>query len=974
MRRNLSILLCIFMIMQFFTFSDIKVKASGITLKSITLDNRTIAPKEALTISVDFSTPNDLGKAYYYVDLTYVDPNGVFQTYSIWNNGGIFSTKTYNSDIQQKGLYELVKVRITDGHNSTTYVNKDLNIYNIAGEVAQDFSNYSFEFQGTPTEKPILKNITFSHSQYHSNQWAKIRLEAEWIKSLGSAAEITMLNKEKNINSDRIILTKVDEVASDGVYKAVYEGTYNHNQETNWTGTWIPSLVNLFCEGINIAWRHSTTVQRSYTLDFNSSSFRVTADKEPGPKLIRSSINSGAANVPHSTAYLELYFDKELQRQLYGFTNNISLTGTAGDSIPVYKEQEGKTLRLRLDSPLKKNSKYYLNVKAMAVLANDGSVNESDINVLNFSTGSEASVAEGIKNYVTENKSFTTDTYINGDLIIATGKNLSIKAGAKLEVNGNIIVYGSLVNEGNIKVSGNMFIQQESKQVTDVNALWLGTFVNKGTMENGNIIVKNYPKPMFYLTPETSGDIDASKVEFTIITYPFLMYSINDKYSTIPNDGVKKDTVALRYGRNELSIMVEDPFGNAKQKIVNLNNISTAIKVISAFPQDDYIKLPINTPVYLKLDREVVAGPGMSNIILINDKGRMASVEYSIEGNEVVFYPSGADFSYNTTYTISIPDDALMDTKGNYLERHFKATFSTDKEFTVLGGKDRYDTSLKISKEGWVKADYAVLATGSNFPDALSAAPLAAKYAAPILLVKSKELDSALEQELNRLGVKQVFIIGGTGVVSQNIENKIKAKGIKVVRIYGKDRYETSVAIAKQLGVNQNTTAFLVTGENFPDALSVASIAAAYQMPIILTQKTKLPVVTKQFFAETKISKFYIIGGYGVIANSLEGLNATWAKRISGNNRYETNLNVLAEFQEYLDFTYTFFATGKNFPDALSGSALAGMALAPVILVDPAMPSNVITGFRGARREMKMKYLLGGESVVPKSVVERITK
>ncbi|WP_411681893.1 cell wall-binding repeat-containing protein [Clostridium thailandense] len=45
------------------------------------------------------------------------------------------------------------------------------------------------------------------------------------------------------------------------------------------------------------------------------------------------------------------------------------------------------------------------------------------------------------------------------------------------------------------------------------------------------------------------------------------------------------------------------------------------------------------------------------------------------------------------------------------------------------------------------------------------------KYNAPILLNPGQTLDARVESELKRLGAKQVFIIGGTGVVPQNIQD-----------------------------------------------------------------------------------------------------------------------------------------------------------------------------------------------------------
>lgn len=59
---------------------------------------------------------------------------------------------------------------------------------------------------------------------------------------------------------------------------------------------------------------------------------------------------------------------------------------------------------------------------------------------------------------------------------------------------------------------------------------------------------------------------------------------------------------------------------------------------------------------------------------------------------------------------------------------------NTSPTITRLAGFDRFETASKIAKSGWTQSDYAILAYGGNYPDALSSAPLAKKYNAPILL------------------------------------------------------------------------------------------------------------------------------------------------------------------------------------------------------------------------------------------------
>jgi len=98
-----------------------------------------------------------------------------------------------------------------------------------------------------------------------------------------------------------------------------------------------------------------------------------------------------------------------------------------------------------------------------------------------------------------------------------------------------------------------------------------------------------------------------------------------------------------------------------------------------------------------------------------------------------------------------------------------------------LAGNSRYDTAGEIAKYGWSKtSDYAVIANGEDFPDALCSAPLAKKYQAPILLTEKNNLSSQVKGQLQRLKTKHVFVIGGSGVVSSNIDRELQTiKGEK---------------------------------------------------------------------------------------------------------------------------------------------------------------------------------------------------
>ncbi len=162
-----------------------------------------------------------------------------------------------------------------------------------------------------------------------------------------------------------------------------------------------------------------------------------------------------------------------------------------------------------------------------------------------------------------------------------------------------------------------------------------------------------------------------------------------------------------------------------------------------------------------------------------------------------------------------------------------------------LQGQSRYETSSAIVSHGWESSQSAIIASGEGFADALSSAPLAKKLNAPIILTEGKQLNYNAKQQLERLQVKNVIIVGGPGSISYNTENQIKNLGISTKRIYGASRYDTSLEVAKEIGVENGVV--VTNGLGFADALSMAPIAANKQMPILLTPAGNLPANTKAF-------------------------------------------------------------------------------------------------------------------------------
>jgi len=185
-----------------------------------------------------------------------------------------------------------------------------------------------------------------------------------------------------------------------------------------------------------------------------------------------------------------------------------------------------------------------------------------------------------------------------------------------------------------------------------------------------------------------------------------------------------------------------------------------------------------------------------------------------------------------------------------------------DADVTRLSGDDRYATAAAIADEVGLDAGTVAIVSGTNFADAVSIGPWAATQGFPILLANSdglpdatlEALEAALDEE-----TEQVVIVGGTSAVAAGVEDALVELGFPpsgVVRVAGEDRYATNLAwqlenLASILEAGPNkfltdaqglelggAVAMLVSGTNFPDALSAAPLAALEGAHLVITSST----------------------------------------------------------------------------------------------------------------------------------------
>ena len=299
-------------------------------------------------------------------------------------------------------------------------------------------------------------------------------------------------------------------------------------------------------------------------------------------------------------------------------------------------------------------------------------------------------------------------------------------------------------------------------------------------------------------------------------------------------------------------------------------------------------------------------------------------------------------------------------------------------------GQTRYQTMAALVEKGeWDQGGTAIVASGANFPDALSASSLAGLLDAPVILTENSGLSTDASDELKRLALTKVYVIGGESAISASTYKQIQnitGKKCTVERIAGQTRYETCMKIASHPAFKQAKTVIIVTGTNYADALSISPYAYKKGYPILLCDPVKgLTNEEFDFVHEMCYDYAILVGGTSAVPQHVE-TQLKWLAlndqiRLSGATRYETSAEIL-DFETRTTSLKTdgvFLATGKNFPDALAAGPVAAKKGTVLLLVDPGMQTTCKTlgEYKGS---ISNAYIVGGTAVVPQNDAQTLAE
>lgn len=297
-----------------------------------------------------------------------------------------------------------------------------------------------------------------------------------------------------------------------------------------------------------------------------------------------------------------------------------------------------------------------------------------------------------------------------------------------------------------------------------------------------------------------------------------------------------------------------------------------------------------------------------------------------------------------------------------------QAAYDANKQIR-LAGSDRYETAYAVAEQmklnkGKEKFDNIVVASGENYPDALSGNYLAFRKNAPMLLTSKREAANTakyIKENLKENGT--VYLLGDTGVVPDSMETLLH--GINVKRLGGEDRFETNLLILKEAGVHDEEI-LVCSGLNFPDAVS----ASAAHRPILLVDK-KLSASQKNYLSTINPAKVYFIGGEDVVSKAVYDKFDGDKLRLAGEDRYETS-RLIAENLFPHNPQRVILASGLNYPDALVGGAFNQDIGVPILLVGPGREGCDAAKAFVSKSESKSLILLGEADVISDEMINRI--
>ena len=548
---------------------------------------------------------------------------------------------------------------------------------------------------------------------------------------------------------------------------------------------------------------------------------------------------------------------------------------------------------------------------------------------------------------------------------------------------------------------------EETKGLNKVNEsvyeVKIGDTLVTNSLQVANAINEN-EKTVLNITDKGHKVVDSKVVNYTTEKYENTVEIVEAaKAARLTAEVTSVDTVVVKTGnaKEEVTVKVGDTKLDFNKKELDVNNKFVGFEQL--FTDIAEIKYQI-----IITKEEAVNSTELFDGVRLTEKGAELLAAITTTGSTIKVQddivdavdpvdPVDPGFTLETSFNILDGTDvvATIVNEDPQVIKELKAILRGEQaNVNLVAGEDRFTTAVEVSKQlvGENETANAVVLVGEDaIVDGLAAAPLAKKVGAPILLTKANQLPEATEKEMlrvlgNNLSNKTVYLVGGEARISKELEAKIAKLGVKVERLAGDTRFETSLKIAEKVTSGATVdTAFVVGGNGEADAMSISAYAAKEEAPIVVVDKNEVSEEAMELLEGKNIE---IIGGTGVVSEEVEAQLKEMVKedstqdntvvRLAGNTRQETNAKVINA--HYSNPTVALIAkdgyVGGNgkLIDALTAAPLAAEMNAPIILT-----TNELTKEQADVVEVKLstveKLVQVGKGIADaaiKAIVEKI--
>lgn len=289
-------------------------------------------------------------------------------------------------------------------------------------------------------------------------------------------------------------------------------------------------------------------------------------------------------------------------------------------------------------------------------------------------------------------------------------------------------------------------------------------------------------------------------------------------------------------------------------------------------------------------------------------------------------------------------------------------------------GSTRYETAVNISRNNFTSADTAIVVYGKAPSDALASTGLAKVYNAPVLYTESTSLNSLVRNELQRLGVSKVFVIGGESSVNESVIEEIYDAGVSdVQRIAGARRADTALALANEMRkVNTGKAAVVVDGYSENDCLAVATSSGEYSNPMVYANNGSLDAQSKAFVKNNYRSVFIMSGEKKINQDVVNYFRNAGLKVYTKNESSSYNLSLSIAKDSMFYGTVRKIYVAANAPDGIPGSVLGAKDGQPLLLVNNSTENSIIEYAKN--KNISSAVILGGVNSVSSSFADKISK